>query len=146
MFHRSGKFRQASLVDDIRHQGSALFPGLPIADEEPVAQQHFQRPPHLRAFALEIGVPRHHHIFDVFRRVHEDDLPAQDAEGIDAGAIIVLDPVADQAMARPENNLKKTRVLRERPGMRRDEIALAPFFDHNRRLVEPQIHQTVRAL
>ena len=42
-----------------------------------IAQQQFQRAPHLRALALEVLVPCHHDVFHVFRRVHGDDAAAE---------------------------------------------------------------------
>ena len=141
LLHGPGEFRQAALVDDVGDQGPALPPGPPIADKKSVAQQHFKRAPHLRALALEIGVARHHHIFHMFRGVHEDHLPAQDPEGVHAAAIMILDPVSDEAVPRAKHHLKKAGLPEPRPWMGRDEIVLALFLDDVGGLVKAQKHQ-----
>ncbi len=50
------------LVHQIGHQRPAPAPCLPVGDEETVAQQGLQRPPHLRALALEGVALRGQHL------------------------------------------------------------------------------------
>ena len=83
-------------------------------------------------------------MFHMFRRIDDDDLPAKNTEGIDAGAIIFPHPIVDEAMTGAQNDLEEAGILGAWLRMRRNEIICASFFNDGGRLIETKIHECVR--
>ncbi len=74
--HHRTEGRHSFGMHDVGDQGTPLFPGFAVRDEEAVAQKELERPAHLRALALEVLMTLDDDLTDEVGRVDQNDLPA----------------------------------------------------------------------